>query len=249
MGENSVFEWPAGKRVAVSLSFDDARLSQVDVGLPLLKRHGVKATFYVSLPRLAERLAGWREAVAAGHEIGNHSVRHSCSGNFLWKARNVLENYTLETMEAELLEANRQLAETLGVTPRTFAYPCGQDYVGRGVTRRSYVPIVAQHFLAGRGFRDEYLNAPEFCDLAHVGGTELDGLDFSGLRRTLKRAEENRQWVVFAGHEVRDSGQQTTRVDALAEFCAYCTDPANGVWIDTVATLAAYVKAHRREPA
>ncbi|HXI40557.1 MAG TPA: hypothetical protein VNH83_11290, partial [Bryobacteraceae bacterium] len=29
------FHWPDGKRVAVSLSFDDARASQVDVGIPL----------------------------------------------------------------------------------------------------------------------------------------------------------------------------------------------------------------------
>ena len=32
------FHWPDGKRVAVSLSFDDARLSQMDVGLSLFDR-------------------------------------------------------------------------------------------------------------------------------------------------------------------------------------------------------------------
>jgi peptidoglycan/xylan/chitin deacetylase (PgdA/CDA1 family) len=42
------FPWPAGKRAAISLSFDDARQSQVDVGLPLLDRYGDKATFYLS---------------------------------------------------------------------------------------------------------------------------------------------------------------------------------------------------------
>ncbi|MCU1274750.1 MAG: hypothetical protein JWO48_2181, partial [Bryobacterales bacterium] len=32
------FHWPESKRVAVSLSFDDARASQVDVGVPLFDK-------------------------------------------------------------------------------------------------------------------------------------------------------------------------------------------------------------------
>ena len=38
------FPWPDGARAAVSLTFDDARPSQVDVGLPVFDRHGVKVT-------------------------------------------------------------------------------------------------------------------------------------------------------------------------------------------------------------
>jgi hypothetical protein len=55
-------------------------------------------------------------------------------------------------------------------------------------------------------------------------------------------------WVVFAGHEVAPVGRQTTRTEALDRLCAYCMDPANGVWLDTVANIAAYVKANRQEP-
>src|SRR5437762_2810991 len=38
------FRWPNGRRAAVSLSFDDARVSQIDTGLALLKRQLVKVT-------------------------------------------------------------------------------------------------------------------------------------------------------------------------------------------------------------
>ena len=110
MSEAGTFYWPEGKRVAVSLSFDDARPSQISEGLPLLQKHGVKGTFYVNLQRAAENVDGWKQAVAQGHEIGNHSVRHPCSANFLWKALNVLENYTLDQIEEELLDANGQNA-------------------------------------------------------------------------------------------------------------------------------------------
>ena len=44
---SAAFRWPTG-RAAVSLSFDDARTSQVDEGLALLKKMGVKVTFFVT---------------------------------------------------------------------------------------------------------------------------------------------------------------------------------------------------------
>src|SRR5690606_14099967 len=39
--------WPGGKRAAVSLSFDDAAVSQLDYVVPILNRYGVRGTFYV----------------------------------------------------------------------------------------------------------------------------------------------------------------------------------------------------------
>ena len=53
------FRWPEGKRAAVSLSFDDARLSQVDTGLELFRRLGIKATFFLESTNIERRLAGW----------------------------------------------------------------------------------------------------------------------------------------------------------------------------------------------
>ena len=44
----SDFQWPEGKKMALSLSFDDARLTQIDNGIPLFDKYGVKVTFYVS---------------------------------------------------------------------------------------------------------------------------------------------------------------------------------------------------------
>ena len=46
--------FPGGASVALSLSFDDARDSQLDVALPVLEEHGVSATFYV-LPEPVRR--------------------------------------------------------------------------------------------------------------------------------------------------------------------------------------------------
>jgi len=175
------FSWPKGVRGALSISFDDARESQVDHrSAALFKQHGIRATYFVSLTNVKKKQDLWRAVAADGHEIGNHSVHHPCSGNFPWigPGERALENYTLEKIEAELLEANRSLRQMLGVTPVSYAYPCGLDFVGRGENRASYVPVVARHFLVGRGYRGEYLNNPAFCDLAMVQalGVDRDGL-------------------------------------------------------------------------
>jgi len=68
--QNAESPWPEGKRAAVSLTFDDARPSQIDTGLPLLEKLGVRATFFVSPNNLEKRLEGWKRAAAQGHEIG-----------------------------------------------------------------------------------------------------------------------------------------------------------------------------------
>src|SRR5512133_2337176 len=68
------FLWPEGKRMAISLTFDDARLSQIDKGIPILDRYGVKGTVYLTPANPLERMEGWKKAVAKGHEPGNHSM-------------------------------------------------------------------------------------------------------------------------------------------------------------------------------
>lgn len=78
------FSMAGGIKAAISLSFDDARLSQVDVGTPLFDQYGVKATFVLVPSAVEKRLDQWKRAAAAGHELGNHTLYHPCSGNFSW---------------------------------------------------------------------------------------------------------------------------------------------------------------------
>jgi len=239
------FAWPKGIRGAVSLTFDDARTSQVDVGLPILDAHDVRATFYVSPGRLESRLAGWKKAIAGGHEIGNHSLHHPCTGNFPWARHKALEDYTLAQMREELAAANATIESTLDVQPATFAYPCGQKYVGRGTQLESYVPLIAEMFLAGRGWLDEGTNDPSFCDPAQLMGMELDGLDPAQAKALIDKALETGTWLVFCGHEIGDGERQTVRRDTLRAICEYARDPANGIWIDTVENITRYVQRHR----
>ncbi len=241
----SSFPWPAGKRAAVSLTFDDARTSQPNGGAAVLDQYGVKGTFFIVPGTAKESLEGWKKVVASGHEIGNHSLNHPCSGNFPWARSKAIENYSLEQMRAELMDANKSIESLLGVKSEVFAYPCGQKYVGRGRDTKSYVPLVAELFLLGRGWLDEGPNDPAFCDFAQLTGMEMDGKDFDAILPLIENARKNQQWLVLAGHEMGESGTQTTRLSMLKKLMEYAKDPANEVWIAPAGVVAKYVQQHR----
>jgi peptidoglycan/xylan/chitin deacetylase (PgdA/CDA1 family) len=239
------FPWPAGIRGAVSLTFDDARLSQVDRLIPILDRNGAKATFYVSPNNLVQRLDGWKAAVKTGHEIGNHTMTHPCTGNYPAFRFNALEEMTLEGMAREIDDAQQAIFAALGVRPRDFAYPCGQTYVGRGRDVRSYVPLVAERFLSGRKWLNEDANDPAFCDLAQLLAFEADGKPFAALKELTDKGVAQGRWLILVGHEVGDGGYQTTLAPAVEELCRYAKDPARGIWLDTVGAVAEHIRKVR----
>jgi peptidoglycan-N-acetylglucosamine deacetylase len=242
------FAWPAGVRGALSLTFDDSRPSQIEKGVPLFDRFGVHATFYVMPAVVTQRQDAWRRAVASGHEAGGHTLTHPCTCNFGFSGprATILEEMTLGQMEAEVTESNAQIEQLVGVRPVSFAYPCGQKFVGRGERLQSYVPLIARHYLTGRGWRDEYFNAPDRCDLVQLAGVEFDGLDFEQVRPQIATAAQSGNWLVLAGHDIgTDPRQQVTKVSTLEAICAYGREPANGIWIDTVGVIGAYIRQTR----
>jgi len=241
------FKWPHGKKMALSLTFDDGRLSQPDQGIPLLDKYGVKGTFYLIPDAMLKRLEGWKKAVSNGHEIGNHSLTHPCTGNFDWSRDNALENYTVNAISNNLDSANKIIKRELGVVPVSFAFPCGQKFIGRGINTKSYVPVVARMFETGRGWLDEAPNEPSYCDLAQVTGMELDGKSFEQVKKIIESAKATGKWLVFAGHEMGEGGDQTSLLSTIEAICKYALDPANEIWIDNVHNIAAYVKQKRVE--
>ena len=247
--KKSAFKWPEGKQMAISLTFDDARLSQPDRGIPLLDKYGVKGTFYISPEYALKRIEAWKIAVSKGHEIGNHSVVHPCSGNFEWSREKALEDYSPMKMSSELDSASRFIRKILGPDPVSFAYPCGQTYIGKGLSTKSYIPLVASMFESGRGWMNESPNDPLYCDMAQLTGIELDGKNFDQVKTIIESARLTGKWVVFAGHEMGDGGKQTSLLTTIEEICRYAGDPANGIWLDNVHNIASYVRAERAENA
>lgn len=230
--------------MALSLSFDDARPSQVNGGTELLDEFGVKGTFYVLPEAVEQELDGWKVAVASGHEIGNHTILHPCSGNFDWTEGRELENYDLEKMRAELVEANEKIDALLGVIPVSFAYTCGESYVGRGLDTQSYVPLVSMLFVSGRDWRNEMTNDPSSVDLAQVRGTEMDGMEFDEIRPVIEAGIEAGSWIALAGHEINTDGNQTVRFSLLRDLIEFVQGRSD-IWLATDGEVAAYIDSWR----
>jgi peptidoglycan-N-acetylglucosamine deacetylase len=237
---------PNEARVAVSLTFDDSRESQLDVAVPILAAEGLRATFFVLPAPVARRQSDWQAVVKNRHEIGNHTVSHPCSANFEFSRTNALEDYSLQGMEAEIDEASGRLEQLLGLRPESFAYPCGQSFVGRGESRTSYAPLVARRFVAARGYGSETANDPQRCDFAHLEAFTIDGRAAEELVDLVDQAAATGRWVIMVGHDVGKRGEQTVLTDSLEALCHRVAQA--DVWVAPVAEVANYLRRAPRSP-
>lgn len=147
------FPWPNNQKAAVSLSYDDALNSHLDNAIPQLNKHQLKGSFYLNLGAdpVSLRLAEWRQAAAAGHELANHSLYHNCSASKPWREwvtpEQDLDKQTIASMKNDILLANRFLAAIDGIIDesraRTLTLPCGESETSNG----SYLPAIKDHFI------------------------------------------------------------------------------------------------------
>ena len=111
---------------------------------------------------------------------------------------------------------------------------------------KSYVPLIAELFLAGRGWLDEGPNDPTYCDFAQLTGMEMDRKDFEQILPLIERARKAGAWLVLAGHEMGGPGEDNTRPSMLKKLIEYAQDPVNGIWIAPMGTVAKYVRDTRK---
>ena len=144
------FAWPDGRKAAVSLAYDDALDSQLDHAIPALDKHGMKGSFYLQLSRepVRDRLQEWRAAAANGHELGNHTLFHQCSGSLPgheWvEPQRDLDKIPVAQMKDQVRLANVMLNAIDGKTRRTMTVPCGDVMAMDG----NYVKPLAPKFVA-----------------------------------------------------------------------------------------------------
>jgi peptidoglycan/xylan/chitin deacetylase (PgdA/CDA1 family) len=241
--------WPDGARGAVSFTFDDGSESQFRRAFPILTERGLRGTFYM-VPwgdDYARRLAPWQAVHEAGHEIGNHSLSHTCTRNYREErdARG-LETMTLAEMEADLVEAERRLQGLFPREERSFCYPCYFTYVGAGAGRQSYVPLVARHFIAGRaGGEYGLFNHPYNSDLACLAGNDCQRMPGTELVGLAERAARQGRWAIFVFHGI-DTGRLGIAEPDLIELADHLAAHRDRIWTAPVAEVARHLTAVRR---
>jgi peptidoglycan/xylan/chitin deacetylase (PgdA/CDA1 family) len=249
--------WPGTFQSAISISFDDGLPSQLNCAIPALNERGLRATFYLNPQGTDEsqnhpgswrnNLGQWAQAQNAGHEIGNHSVSHPCSLNITseWIAgRNILE-WSLERIENDILEAQKRILTCFPEQRmNSYAYPCYESTVGRGLSRISYVPVVARHFVAARakGELDGTLaNDPHYCDLHHLSSWPIEHQTGAFMIGLVELALSKGYWGIFTIHGIHESHLPIGMRD-FVDLLDHLIRRKSEVWVAPVAQVGAYVQ-------
>lgn len=242
------FRWPAGVRAAVSLSYDDALDSQLDHAIPALDRAGLKGSFYLQLsnPSVRTRMAAWRAAAARGHELGNHSLFHQCSGSapghaWVQGARD-LDTTSAAQMRDQVVLANTMLAAIDGKTERTYTVPCGD----RRAAGQDYLPGIAREFVGIKvGGGDGVIPSMDTLDPLAVPVLAPEGLSGKELIAIVERAGARGAMVNFTFHGVGGDYLQTSEA-AHGELLAFLAAHRSEYWTGTFLELMHWVRAHPR---
>lgn len=117
--------WDRGKKLParpVIITFDDGTPDWVDTVLPLLKKHGMVAEFYVTLGHVGRKVT-WddlRTLMKAGNGIGAHDINHTQLTGF-----GNGKTASAQRMWAEVKGARDIIGANLGVKPDSMAYVGG----------------------------------------------------------------------------------------------------------------------------
>ena len=103
------------------ITLDDGYEDGYQYAFPILRSHGFVATFFVIAGQIGQAWqlspAHMRELVAAGNEIGNHSMSHTD-----------MRVMTPERLIRETYGASAIIAGQVGIWPKSFCYPMGLTY-------------------------------------------------------------------------------------------------------------------------
>jgi hypothetical protein len=155
-----------------------------------------------------------------------------------------LEDYTIPRMNFEINSANEFIKGMLGVYPVSFAYPCGNTFIGKGTKTQSYVPLISLMFESGRLYGESMAN-PVICDMAQLPAEKLDGRSFSEIKELIEKAKNKGSWLILVGHDIGDGENGTSSLSVIDSICRYSKDPSNGIWADNIHNISSYIREKR----
>ena len=245
--QEASFAWPGGARAAVSLAYDDALDSQLDNAIPALDRHGIKGTFFLQLSSepVARRMEDWRAAARGGHELGNHSLFHQCSGagpDRAWVApqRN-LDTTTREQMQDQVLLANTMLTAIDGRRERTYTAPCFDVKALGG----DYLPALHASFVAIKAGPGPGVPASMAAvDPYRVASVAPVGASGAELIALVKQAGERGTMIAFTFHGI-GGDHLSVSTQAHEELVRFLAAHRREYWTDTFLNIMKHVRQQR----
>ncbi len=257
-GNLMVLPW-AGFRGAISYSFDDAYPSQIE-NYAALKAPGIRMTFYVipsqvgkSDPSSVPLLDRWRQVLADGNEIGNHTVNHcntSADGNTLSNCAFGTPDAEHGTIATQISAANDFIESSLGQpSVWTMASPYGDGNYDSFATAAGFIAHrdvwtdKSASFLAPGDVANVY-HLPCYAGAGASGGWGVDDKQAT-FEKIINDARGRGRWGIFLFHSVApndwDVGGNCCPVPATAIAGSMEHLKAWGdVWGDSMVNVAAY---------
>jgi len=223
-----VVPW-AGFAAAATYTFDDSSPSQVD-HFSEIDAAGVPVTFYLTTGNswYAGYEATWKSALAAGHELANHTVHH-CNFN------QACGGAAAGSAAAEIDDATSYIEGTLGApNVWTMAYPFGDT---------GYASLARDRFFISRGVSGGTVKPGDATDpwaLPTFGAQ--GGEDTSVFVDRIDAARAEGSWLIFLFHSLAPNGEAWYAPVDVANVTASIghAKSAGDTWIDTVANVGAY---------
>lgn len=240
------FAWPEGRKAAVNLAYDDALDSQLDIAIPALDRHGLKGSFYLTLGAEAVRLrmGDWRAAARNGHELGNHTLFHQCSGageGREWvQPQHDLDKTGVAQMREQIVLGNTMLRALDGNTEFTFTAPCGDSMAQDG----NYIDAVKDEFLGIKlvfGQMDD-ISVLDPAATAAIAPVDLTGEELIAL---VDEAARRGTLVAFTFHGIGGDHLQTS-AEAHDALLAYLARHPDIFWVDTFRNQMRWIRQQHK---
>ena len=203
----SITRWPQDRTAAISLTFDDGIDSHIDHVGPILKKHHLNGTFFVTtgMGPWEKRKAEWKQLATDGNELGNHTVHHPC---LLPQITPHSQDYTPQMMEAEIKAAAREIQQATGSQRgMTFAYPCGNMSFGKPADEVKNAALYMR-YVSETSFGARAVGAGGAQGLEDVNALVVNDLgptadkDFPTLRDMARPALQAHNWGVYCFHGV-----------------------------------------------
>lgn len=189
-------------RGLVSLTFDDGYQCSYKYVLPILQKHQIYATFYVSsnLLNQSEYLTLEQVVIMSqlGHEIGSHAVNH----------RKLTSLSSIE-MNRELIQSKQFLEALIQKPVESFAAPYG------ALNHQIYTSIqkyYRSNRTTTRGFNRMSAGDPFYLKMQMV----FDKTAQNELEEWLNWAQKERKWLILVYHRIEEpKGFLTTSSENL----------------------------------
>jgi len=236
------YPWPNNARAAVSLSYDDALHSQLDNAIPTLNKYNLKGSFYLSLSSSAykQRINEWQTIAMQGHELGNHTINHACSGakaNREWvSAGNDLDNIPLSKLINEIIEANKQLHQLDKQSHRTFTLPCGDAFANG----KNYHEAIKHLFTGIKSRVGGIETSMTGFDIKNVSVIAPSNISGEQLISYVKRAANYGTMVNFTFHGIGGDHLSVSE-DAHAKLVKFLADNSELYWVDTFRNISLHI--------